>query len=899
MNKTLTTAQLRDRFLRFFEAKQHPVRPSDLLTPANDPTVLFTSAGMNQFKEYFLGRRKDLQRAASVQKCLRTGDMENVGKTPSHHSFFEMLGNFSFGDYFKAEAILWAWEFLTGTLDYEGTQPSQNPELCLSLPPQKLWVSVYEEDDEAAELWVKLGVPKDRIVRFGQKDNFWPANAPSEGPNGPCGPCSEIYFDSDGKVDSPKSVEVWNLVFTQYDRQEDGSLNPLPRKNIDTGMGLERLATVVQGVSSDYETDGFVPLVKAVRDLDRGSKTKKDREWFALHAVADHIRAITFLIADGVLPTNEGRGYVLRMLIRRAYRLGRSVLDIQPNDDGTFLVNLVPQVLEVMRESPYIEDLKAKKAQVLEALGDEERQFVQTLESGGQLLAAKIEEFKQSGNKEFPGEEAFKLYDTFGFPFELTEDAVTEQGMTLAREGFEKALKAQQERSRAKSQFGGGIFVGESLTIRDALTGMGTKDEQFLGYDRLSAQTQIRGIWDGKAWVETARAGQQVGLVFEQSPFYGESGGQAGDTGVINAPCGTASVGQTTWIDEVLFHHAVIDEGEVKLNDTIEAHVDPQRRLKVARAHTSTHLLHWALREVLGPGTGQAGSSNVDNKLRFDFTAKQVSDKQVRQIEDLVNARVAQADAVSAQIMSLREAKESGAIAMFGEKYGDQVRVITIGDYSKEFCGGTHLPHIGYIGSFKIVGESSISAGTRRVEALVGEAANEVAKQESQALKDAAKVLGRPVKEVVTGIGELQQALKTSEKTRLALQAEIAALKAQTLTQNALSIGEVRLVAQEVPATDRDALKLMADAMRDSMGQNAIVLLATQPESQSVAWVMAATKDLAKRIHVGKALKSIAAITGGGGGGRPDFAQAGGKDPQKIGEALKQAESIVKEALGG
>jgi len=892
----MQSAELRRRFLDFFAARGHTVKDSDGLIPSGDPTVLFTSAGMNQFKDYFLGRRTDLKQAASCQKCLRTGDLERVGKTASHHSFFEMLGNFSFGDYFKKDAIGWAWEFLTGTLDYAGKlSPDRKKHLCLDLPAEKLWVSIYEEDEEAFTLWRKLGVPENRIKRFGQADNFWPANAPKEGPNGPCGPCSEIYFDRDGKVQGQNSVEVWNLVFTQFDRQPGGSLKPLPKPNIDTGMGLERLTRVIQGAETDYDTDAFVPIIAAIKRLGLGPKAKPDRLVFAGRAIADHIRAIVFLIAEGLKPSNESRGYVLRMLIRRAHRFGRVDLDLYTSTTRTFLASLVDSVEEAMRGSPYSVMLEKQGDVIRKAIRHEEMQFVDTLEAG----TNRLEELTAlSKNKTIPGDEAFKLYDTYGFPLELTADIAQERGFTIDRAGFEQALKAQQERSRAGSQFTGGVFVADTLRVRETVKDVPPKEAQFIGYDALQADAVIKGLWDGTAWVAKAAAGQAVGMVLDHSPFYGESGGQVGDIGTIEGLHGSAAVEQTTWVDEVLVHHTTVAQGTLSVQDTVRATVDSERRLRVARSHTAAHMLHWALRKVLGPETVQAGSYVEAERVRFDFSSLQgLQEEQRHQVETLVNNRVALADEVHASQMRLEEAKRIGALALFGEKYSSTVRVVTIGDYSKELCGGTHLRHTGFVGTFTIVGESSIAAGTRRIEALVGDAAAERQARQQRLLHDVAKRLGRSADEVVTGLEELLEQLKKAERERKHLQLELAKVQASRLVAEGKKINGVTFVTSTIKHADRELLAALADAIKSSLQKDGVVLLASSEGPASVSLVMATTGDLVTRIHAGQVLKAISPLTKGSGGGRPEFAQAGGKDPSGIPAALKRAEELVAEAL--
>ncbi len=893
--------ELRDRFLSFFEARTHAVVPSDSLIPSGDPTVLFTSAGMNQFKDDFLGRRTDRQRAASCQKCLRTGDLEHVGRTPSHHSFFEMLGNFSFGNYFKRDAIQWAWEFLTGTLDYAGTKRSTTPELCLDLKAEQLWVSIYEEDDEAFKLWGALGIPEAKIKRFGQADNFWPANAPKEGPNGPCGPCSEIYYDAEGKVQGPKSVEAWNLVFTQFDRQPDGRLAPLPRKNIDTGMGLERLTRVVQGVETDYETDAFAPIIKDIRDREPTNLQRTDRVITAERALADHLRASVFLLAEGLIPSNESRGYVLRMLIRRAHRLATvaGIPQGSPTSSSNLVLareGLVGAVVKAMEGSPYAQDLQVKQETIRQAIAKEETQFEETLTAG----TARLEEImrKYSKQRTIPGDEAFKLYDTYGFPLELTIDIAHEQGFQVDRAGFETALKVQQERSRAGSQFSGGVFVTEALQVRAAVRDLPPKESQFVGYESLTAEARIKGLWDGKGWVTKASAGASVGIVLDHSPFYGEAGGQIGDAGRLEGPKGKADVVQTTWADDVLIHQAIVREGTLSVQEPVRASVDDERRLKVARSHTAAHMLHWALRKVLGPEAVQAGSYVETERVRFDFSSLQgLREEQRAQVEALVNSRVRLADEIHTSRMRLEEAKRDGALALFGEKYGGMVRVVTIGDYSKELCGGTHLRHTGFVGTFLITGESSIAAGTRRIEALVGEAAAQKQQDGQRLLHEAARRLGRPAHELVAGLEELLEQLKRSERERKTVQMEFAKVEAHRLVAEGRKINGVTLVTSTIKHADREQLAALADAVRRSLQTGGVVLLAASEGPNRATLVMATTNDVAGRVHAGQTLKAVSPLTNGSGGGRAEFAQAGGKDPSGIPAAMKRAEELIREAL--
>ncbi len=905
----LLSVELRERFLAFFAARHHARVASDSLIPSGDPTVLFTSAGMNQFKDYFLGKRTDLTRAVSCQKCLRTGDLDAVGDA-SHHSFFEMLGNFSFGDYFKEETIQWAWEFLTGTLDFAGTQRSTTPDLCLNLPAERLWVSIYgekfplhfEEDEEARRLWHDVvDLPQSRIVSFGQADNFWPANAPKEGPNGPCGPCSEIYFSLDGNLNKDTSLEVWNLVFTQFDRQPDGSLKPLPRPNIDTGMGLERLTRVIQGTKTDYETDLFKPIISEIHS--RISTSVIDpKTVFAVRTLADHLRAIVFLLTEGLLPSNESRGYVLRMLIRRAHRFAR-LIGLPTGTGAPYSKSriaredLLKSVVVSMKESPYHPDLVRAQQLVFNALAKEEEQFVETLDAGTARLEEIMRKYEES--RCVPGDEAFKLYDTYGFPLELTIDIAQEHDFRVDRTGFESALKVQRERSRAASQFSGEVFVTSDTEILPSGVPL-KREEAYVGPDskELVIETEIVGIRGPGVWNEKAVEGDTVGVILKRSPFYGESGGQVGDQGVIETPKGALQVLDTKWDGDLLVHHGKVTQGLVRVNEPVRARVDVERRLKVARSHTAAHMLHSALRKVLGPEAVQAGSFVEAERIRFDFSSlKGMQEEQRHEVEKLVNTRVRLADAVRADQMAIEEAKHAGALALFGEKYDNRVRVITIGDYSKELCGGTHLPHTGFVGQFLIVGESSIAAGTRRIEALVGGAAAEQQHQHVRLLQEAAKRLGRPAHEVVVGLEELLDQLKRTERERKALQEELAKIEAERLVAQAKRINGILFVTSTIKQADRELLATMADAVRRSLDGEGLVLLASSEGPSQVSLVMAATPSLAKRLHAGQLLKSIAPMTKGSGGGRPEFAQAGGKDPSAIPAALKRAEELVREAL--
>jgi alanyl-tRNA synthetase len=663
-------------------------------------------------------------------------------------------------------------------------------------------------------------------------------------------------------------------------------------------MGLERLTRVLQGVDTDYDTDLFTPIMAAIRALPHGTKAKRDQVAFAERAIADHLRAIMLLVAEGLTPSNEGRGYVLRMLIRRAHRLGRVALDVMAGDDGGFLHALTPAVETALAGSPYAALLSQKRAHVAHVIQQEEVQFIGTLQAGTARLDELIAEQTRQKRTVIAGAEAFKLYDTYGFPLELTIDIAAEQGLTIERAGFDQALKAQQERSRAGSQFSGGVFVADALEIRATIPALPSKEALFVGYEQLVVPATIKGLWDGAKWIEQAREGQQVAVVLDRSPFYGEAGGQVGDGGRLEGPSGAAEVSHTTWVDEVLVHHATVRQGSLKLHEPVQARVDLERRLKVARSHTAAHVLHWALRKVLGPETMQAGSYVETERVRFDFSSRQgLHEEQRAAVEAAVNARARLADAVITTQMRVQEAKQAGALALFGEKYGDQVRVVTIGDYSKELCGGTHLPHTGLLGSFVIVGESSIAAGTRRVEALVGQAAAELQQSQARLLHDAAKRLGRSAEDVVAGVEELLEQLKRGERERKNLQLELAKVEAGRLVAQGQLVNGATVITATIVHADRDLLSALADATRSQL-KTGVVLLVSTLESRDVAWVMALTADLvARKLHAGALLKEIAAVTQGGGGGRPDFAQAGGKDASKIAQALKRADELLRKVL--
>ncbi|MCU0651259.1 MAG: alanine--tRNA ligase, partial [Candidatus Omnitrophica bacterium] len=707
---------LREKYLEFFRSKKHKAVESDSLVPKDDPTVLFTPAGMNQFKKQFLGMITDFTRATSSQRCLRTDDLEKVGKTDCHHTFFEMLGNFSFGDYFKAEAIAWAWEFLTKELN---------------IAPQRLWVSVYKDDDEAYDIWKdKICVPAERIVRLGDHDNFWPADAKEKGPNGPCGPCSEIFIDLGQSAGCGKPgcspacscgrfIEIWNLVFTQFNRKDGGILEPLPQKNIDTGMGLERITAVMQGVTNNFQTDLFEPLLKEIKAAAKKPEAVQISEFYA---VADHLRAIAFSVLDGILPSNEARGYVVRKLIRKSSMHLRSMGIHEP-----FLYRLVPVLADIMKK-PYPQ-LQQRREDISSVILAEEKNFIAVLETSNTVLEEKYAGFEGGSNAWQAGEIAFELYDTYGIPLELTKAWLSKRKIEFSQESFDKKLEEQKARSKSKSAMQGDVFSLKEAHLKDVPATV------FVGYEQTAAKVEvIKILKDGKE-VEQINAGDEAKIILNLSPFYAESGGQVGDTGVLNLCSGIFEVTDTQKFGKVFLHVGRVKEGHIKILNAGEAKVDPERRLAIARNHTATHLLQAALRKVLGTHVQQQGSWVGVDRLRFDFThLSGVKDRELDRIEEIVNGYVIADLAVDKKEMSLQEAREQGALAFFAEKYEDNVRIVSISDISKEFCGGTHLDRTGFIGLFKILHESSVASGVRRIEALTGAAAYRQMKEDQSVL---------------------------------------------------------------------------------------------------------------------------------------------------------------------
>ncbi len=877
VTETMKSAEIRRAFLDYFAERGHEVVPSSSLVPENDPTLLFTNAGMVQFKDVFLGREKrPYSRACSSQRCVRAGgkhnDLENVGYTARHHTFFEMLGNFSFGDYFKREAIGFAWEFLTVTL---------------ALPPEKLWVTVYEDDDEAAEIWLNvIGVDPSRFSRIGDKpggrryesDNFW-----SMGDTGPCGPCSEIFYDhgpgvAGGPPGTPEEegdryIEIWNLVFMQYNRDAEGNMTPLPRPSVDTGMGLERLAAVMQGVHSNYEIDLFRNLIRAAAQA-TGS-TDDDNK--SLRVIADHIRSCAFLISDGVMPSNEGRGYVLRRIIRRAVRHGYMLGQHEP-----FFHRLVGPLADEMGDA-YPELVRARP-QVEKVLRGEEERFAETLEQGMKILEQTIAGLEA---REIPGETVFKLYDTYGFPTDLTADIARERGLTLDMPGFEAAMNRQRERARAASQFG----ADQSVAI--GLEG----ETEFTGYDRLEDEATIIALFRDGQPVEQLLEGEQGSVVLDRTPFYAESGGQVGDRGALEGDGSLFRVRDTQKQGgQVHVHYGEVEKGALKTGDPVHAVVDRATRQATALNHSATHLLHAALKRVLGEHVNQKGSLVGPDRLRFDFSHfEPVTAEQLQEIERLVNAQIRKNVMVETRIMSLEDAKATGAMALFGEKYGDQVRVLRMGDFSTELCGGTHVKAVGDIGLFKIVSESGVAAGVRRIEAVTGEAALRWVEDDEERLTRIAAMVKAGREDLDDKVAQLIERNRRLEKALEQLKAKLASAAGSDLAGQAVDVDGVKVLAAKIEGADPKSLRDTMDQLKNKLG-SAVVVLATV-KGDKVSLVAGVTKDLTQRLKAGDLVRMVAEKVGGKGGGRPDMAQAGGNDPDALPEALAAVEPWVRAQL--
>ena len=884
--KALTANEIRASFLNYFESKGHKKVDSSSLVPYNDDTLLFTNAGMVQFKDIFLGlEKRDYTRATTAQRCVRAGgkhnDLDMVGRTARHHTFFEMLGNFSFGDYFKREAIAFAWEFLTKVLE---------------MPKERLYATVYEEDDEAFQLWQEIsGMGPERIFRIGAKDNFW-----SMGETGPCGPCSEIFFDRGekytcdapecgiGKCDCDRWMEIWNLVFMQYDRDENGTLTPLPRPSIDTGMGLERVASILQGVDSNYDCDIMRDIITGVENLS-GKVYHEDHRGFPFRVIADHIRSCSFMIADGIIPSNEGRGYVLRRILRRAARLG---MVIGLNDP--FLYKLFPCVKASLGEQYPI--LIEQENNVVRAIKMEEERFQQTLRSGMNIINEIVARMKKNGETEIQGTDLFMLYDTYGFPIDLSKDVAEENGFTVDESGFNKAMELQRQKSQnARAESGGedqAIVLGQRLS--DVPIG------RFLGYEQPTTVSHITAIILDEQREDMAVSGQEGWLTLDVTPYYGESGGQIGDTGFLSAPGCKVEILDTQKLHNGLFiHRFFVAEGQIHVGDQLEAMIDLRRRKNIARNHSATHLLHKALRMTLGEHVHQAGSYVTDERLRFDFNSfEPLSVQQIQSIENEVNKQILLNLPIVTQEMPVEEAKATGAMAFFGDKYGDVVRLVSMGDFSLELCGGTHCQRTGDIGQIKILSESGIGAGLRRVEALTGPGALKYHQQQEEKLAVLAAMLKARPDTVEKRLEQLLKENKMLTKELEKLQAQQDKEAIEGLWERATDVGGVKLLTAQVEAVDMPTLRNILDMLRDKLPDSVIVLAAAQ-EDKSQFVISVAPNAQQKGIHAGKLIKEVASVCGGSGGGRPDMAQAGGKivDATSIQAALAKAEELVRNIL--
>jgi alanyl-tRNA synthetase len=875
----LKANELRKLFLDYFAQRGHKIVPSSSLVPKNDPTLLFTNAGMVQFKGVFLGEEaRDYKRATTSQKCVRAGgkhnDLENVGHTARHHTFFEMLGNFSFGDYFKRDAIAFAWEFLT---------------VVVKLPKQKLWVTIYKDDDEAFQLWQDVaGVSVDRIVRLGEKDNFW-----QMGDTGPCGPCSEIIIDQGPEVgcgkqecavgcDCDRYLEIWNLVFMQFNRDSTGKLTPLPKPSIDTGMGLERLAAIVQNVRSNFQTDLFQSLIAQIAALAGIPYHKDEQTDISYQVIADHLRSMTFLISDGVLPSNEGRGYVLRRIIRRAIRYGKLI-----GIDKSFLYKLTGAVVDEMRAAyPELVDSREHVAKVV--LLEEER-FASTLDAGLAMLNETVEKLKASGKKTIPGDVLFKLYDTFGFPLDLVADMARDQHLELDEKGYNRAMQEQREKARAAWA---GTGDEKIKSIYKELASAGGKTV-FVGYDTLEGSAEITALIKGDKKISEAREGDEVEIVLNQTPFYASSGGQVGDTGELLGEAAKFEIFDTVRpVEGLVLHKGKVKKGAFKTGDTVLTKVEAENRADTARHHTVTHVLHAVLRSVLGDHVKQAGSLVTPDHLRFDFSHyTALTEREKDRVEQLVNERIIENHRVDTAVMGIDQAVASGAMALFDEKYGDQVRVVTVQDVSKELCGGTHTRASGDIGMFKIVSESGIAAGVRRIEALAGRRAFLEVKKEEKILQHIAQLLKASDTDVVGRVEKLVNQLKDNEKELDRLKHKLQSSQAGDVIGEAKEIHGVKVLAKQVENMDQKELRDFGDKLRDKLGSGILAVGSAQGEKTSL--IVMVSKDLTTLYHAGQIIKDMAAILGGTGGGKPDMAQAGGKDPGKLDAALGALYTII------
>jgi alanyl-tRNA synthetase len=866
--RMMTSSEIRASFLEFFRKNGHTVVPSSSLVPGNDPTLLFTNAGMVQFKDVFLGKdTRSYSRAASAQRCVRAGgkhnDLENVGYTARHHTFFEMLGNFSFGDYFKREAIHFAWNYITGTL---------------GIPKERLWTTVYKEDDEAQRIWTEeIRIDPTRCTRMGEKSNFW-----SMGETGPCGPCSEIFYDHGPGVpggppgtpdeEGDRYVEIWNLVFMQFDRSADGVLVPLPKPSVDTGMGLERVAAVMQGVHSNYDIDLFKALIREAAEI----TGTRDLDSPSLRVIADHIRACTFLIIDGVVPSNEGRGYVLRRIIRRAIRHGYKLGQTQP-----FFYKLVPTLVREMGD--YYTELVQGEGRAAEILAQEESRFAETLATGMALLDAETAKLTSSV---IPGETVFRLYDTYGFPVDLTADVARERGYTIDQQGFDAAMAAQRDRGRSASKFG--------VALKDSVKLSGKTG--FSGYDRLAGTGRITAlIFDG-ALVNILSVGQEGQVVLDETPFYAEGGGQMGDSGTLSGASARFAVRDTQKIGASFAHIGVLESGTLRVGDELQARVDGERRAAIALNHSATHLLHAALRAVLGKHVQQKGSLVAPDRLRFDFSHTQaVAADDLRKIEEMVNRAIRRNDPAQTRVMALDDAVAAGAMSLFGEKYESDVRVLSFGDFSMELCGGTHVERTGDIGLFKVISETGVAAGVRRIEAVTGQAAYEWVVRLDQVMRDIAGVLRGSREDVDEKVRELVDRSKRLEKEVQQLKSKLATGQGGDVSAQAKAVGGVKVLALQVEGADAKALRDSVDQLKQKLGSSVVVLATVQ--DGKVVLVAGVSADLVAQLKAGDIAGAVAAQVGGRGGGRADFAQAGGTQPENLAVALASVEGLVRNRL--
>ena len=881
--KYLGGSQIRQTFLDFYAQRGHKILPSASLVP-EDPTVLLTIAGMLQFKPIFLGQRTaESPRATTSQKCIRTNDIENVGRTARHHTFFEMLGNFSFGDYFKKQAIAWAWELSTEVF---------------GLPASNLVVSVFREDDEAFAIWRdEIGIPGDRIQRMGEDDNFW-----QSGPTGPCGPCSEIYYDFHPErgdnidlEDDSRFIEFYNLVFMQYNKDAEGNLTPLQNQNIDTGMGLERMAQILQKVPNNYETDLIFPIVQSAAEIAGIDYHNSDEEVkVSLKVIGDHIRAVVHMIADEIRASNVGRGYILRRLIRRVVRHGR-LIGIQ----GEFTVRVAESAI-ALSEAAY-PNVRRREGQIKAELAREEAQFLKTLERGEKLLEEIVDRTKQQANQQISGQDAFTLYDTYGFPLELTQEIAEEQGISVDLEGFERAMKEQQTRAKDARQTIDLTVQGSLDKLAETIQGT-----EFVGYAELSSLAEVEVILvDGKS-VEEAAAGTEVQVVLNQTPFYAESGGQIGDKGYLNGSIqGENGEGLLVRVDDVkkesdfFVHFGFVERGTLKVGDSITAKIDNSGRRRIQANHTATHLLQSALRKIVDDSISQAGSLVSSERLRFDFNSpRAVTAEELQKIEDLVNSWIAEAHAAVVAEMPIAQAREKGATAMFGEKYGDVVRVIDFPGVSMELCGGTHVSNTAEIGLFKIVSEAGVAAGTRRIEAVSGQAVLDYLNVRDKVVRDLGDRFKAKPEELPNRITNLQNELKDTQKHLAAVKSELAIAKSDQLLSAAEDLGEFKIIVAQLGDVDTEALKTAAERLQQKLG-NAAVVLASIPEPDKVSLVAAFSPEVNKKgLQAGKFIGGIAQICGGKGGGRPNLAQAGGRDASKLQSALESARNLLVEGLG-